>query len=268
MNPNLSSIRAFAVDGDGVLYRGDAPLPGLVDFFAFLAQKNIPVTLVTNNATQTRQSFSDKLARFGVQLPPENIVTASIATAEYLKTQFAPGTPMFVIGEGARHAIEAAGFALAEQDVAAVVVGMDTTLTYATLRTATVLIHRGAAFIGTNPDVSFPFEGGLAPGNGAILAALETATGVKPFIVGKPYPPMFVQALKIMGTDAAHTAMVGDRLETDILGGQNAGLRTIAVLSGVTSAEMLAERDIRPDWVFGGLPELLAALRSGYSISP
>lgn len=258
---SLSSIQAFAVDGDGVLYRGNEPLPGLADFFAFLHQHAIPVTLVTNNATQTQQSFSDKLARFGVALPPDAIVTASIATAEYLQTQFPSGTRMFAIGKGVRHALEAAGFTLAERDVTAVVVGMDTSLTYAHLRTATVLINNGAAFIGTNPDKSFPFEGGLAPGNGAILAALAAATGVAPFIVGKPYPPMFKLALQKMGVDAAHAAMVGDRLETDILGGKNTGMRTIAVLSGVTTAAMLTERDIRPDWVFNGLEDLLTALR-------
>lgn len=260
--PTLKNIRAFAIDGDGVLYRGDEPLPGLVAFFAFLRQKSLPVALVTNNATKTQQSFADKLARFGVEISPAEIVTAAVATAEYLKMNFEPGTRMFAIGEGVRHALEAAGFTLADRDVEAVVVGMDTELTYAHLRTATVLINRGAAFIGTNPDKSFPFEGGFAPGNGAILAALTAATGVEPFIVGKPYPPMFRLALRTMGVDAAHAAMIGDRLETDILGGRRAGMATILVLSGVTSPQLLAESDIQPDMVFNGLEDLLAALRA------
>ena len=220
------------------------------------------MVLVTNNATKTQQSFADKLARFGVEISPDEIITASIATAEYLKQHFEPGARMFAIGDGVRHAIEAAGFTLAEHDVAAVVVGMDTNLTYAHLRTATVLINRGAAFIGTNPDKSFPFEGGLAPGNGAILAALTAATGVEPFIVGKPYPPMFRLALRTLGVDAAHAAMVGDRLETDILGGRHAGMKTILVFSGVTSPQLLAESDIQPDWAFNGLEDLLNALRT------
>lgn len=217
--------------------------------------------MVTNNATKTQQSFAEKMARFGVEISPAEIITASVATAEYLKTHFEPGTRMFAIGAGTRHALEAAGFTLAERDVAAVVVGMDTNLTYAHLRTATVLINRGAAFIGTNPDKSFPFEDGLAPGNGAILAALSAATGVEPFIVGKPYPPMFRLALRTLGVDAAHTAMVGDRLETDILGGQRIGMKTILVFSGVTSPQLLAQSDIHPDWAFNGLEDLLAALR-------
>ncbi len=245
-----------------MLYRGETPLPGLVAFFAFLRQNRLPFTLVTNNATKTQQAFADKLARFGVEISPAEIVTASIATAEYLKMHFEPGARMFAIGEGVRHALEVTGFTLVDRDVEAVVVGMDTNLTYAHLRTATVLIHQGAAFIGTNPDKSFPFEGGLAPGNGAILAALTTATGVEPFIIGKPYPPMFRLALRTMGVDAAHAAMIGDRLETDILGGQRAGMKTILVFSGVTSPQLLAESDIQPDLAFNGLEDLLAALRN------
>ncbi len=261
MTPSLSSIKAFAIDGDGVLYRGNTPMPGLADFFAFLRQQSMPFTLVTNNATKTQRDFSDKLARFGVKISPAKVITSSTATAEYLQSQYPAGTQLFVLGRGVRHAVQAAGFVLADSEVAAVVVGMDFDINYKKLHTATTLITGGARFIGTNPDRSFPFEGGIAPGNGAILAALEAATGVAPFVIGKPYPPMFRSALAHMGVDAAHAAIIGDRLETDILGGNQLGMHSILVMSGVTTRDMVAAGNIQPDWVFDDIATLLAAMR-------
>lgn len=261
-SPSLSDIHAFAIDADGVLWHGEKALPGFIDFFAFLRQNNIPFAIVTNNATKTQQDIVNKFARLGVEIAPHEIVTSSIATAEYLKTQYPVGTRLHAIGNGARHALEEAGFVLADDNVEAVVVGMDFTIDYPRLRTAALLINAGARFIGTNSDRSFPFEGGFAPGNGAILAALSAATDVSPFIIGKPESPMFEIALRHLKSDAVHTVMLGDRLETDILGGQRAGLKTILVLSGVTSAEMLAQSDTQPDWVFEGIDTLVDTLKT------
>jgi len=258
---SLSDIRAFAIDADGVLWHGETALPGFIDFFALLRQNDIPFAIVTNNATKTQQNIVDKFARLGVKIAPHEVVTSSIATAEYLKTQYPAGTQLHAIGDGLRHALTSAGFVLADDNVEAVVVGMDFTIDYPRLRTAALLINAGARFIGTNPDKSFPFEGGFAPGNGAILAALSTATDVDPFIIGKPETPMFEIALRHLKSDVAHTAMLGDRLETDILGGQRAGLKTILVLSGITSAEMLTQSDIQPNWVFSGIDQLVDALK-------
>lgn len=261
-SPSLSDIQAFAIDADGVLWHGETALPGFVEFFAFLRQNDIPFAIVTNNATKTQQNMVDKCARLGVEIAPHEVVTSSIATAEYLKTQYPAGTRLHAIGIGVRHALEEAGFVLADNDVKAIVVGMDFTIDYLRLRKATLLINAGARFIGTNPDRSFPFEDGFAPGNGAILAALSAATDVEPFIIGKPETPMFEIALRHLKSDPDHTAMLGDRLETDILGGQRAGLKTILVLSGITSAELLTQSEIRPDWVFSGINELTDKLKS------
>lgn len=259
---SLSDIHAYAIDADGVLWHGETALPGFVEFFEFLRQNDIPFAIVTNNATKTQQDMVEKCERLGVEIAPHEVVTSSIATAEYLKTQYPTGTRLHAIGVGVRHALEEAGFVLADKNVKAVVVGMDFTLDYPRLRTAALLINAGARFIGTNPDRSFPFEDGFAPGNGAILAALAAATDVEPFIIGKPETPMFEIALRHLGSDAAHTAMLGDRLETDILGGQRAGLKTMLVLSGITSAELLAKSDIQPDWVFDGIDELTKILKT------
>lgn len=245
---------------DGVLWRGNALLPGFKPLFDFLRRRRISFTLASNNSSRTQRQYAQKFAGFGVTISPQQVMTSSLATAEYLKTVYPPGTGVYVIGQdGIRQALTAAGFAIAEEGAAAVVVGLDFELTYAKLKTATVLINNGAAFIGTNPDRTFPFEGGIAPGNGAILAAISAATGQQPTVIGKPGRAMFTVALNRMGTGPGHTAMLGDRLETDILGGRQAGLKTILVLSGVTRPEDLAHSDLQPDWVFTGIDALLEA---------
>lgn len=258
----LASIRALVIDMDGVLWRGDTALPGLHDLFDFLRRRDIPFTLATNNASKTPQQYLQKLARLGVQVRPEEVLTSSLASAAYLRQKLPSGAAVHVLGQdGLRQAVHEAGFQVRDdhEPVAAVVAGIDFELTYEKLKLATRHILAGAHFVGTNPDRTFPLDDGLAPGAGAILAALEAATGVKPTIIGKPGPLMFEQALQRMGVDAAHTAMLGDRLETDILGGHNAGLRTILVLTGVNSKEDLAGAPVPPTWVFSGIDALTAA---------
>jgi 4-nitrophenyl phosphatase len=264
MNTPLSSLKSLVIDMDGVLWRGDTPLPGLNDLFDLLHTRQMPYMLATNNASKTQDQYVQKFAKFGVEISPDRVLTSSLATAEYLKMQFAPGTRIHVLGQdGIRQAVAAAGFELADQDVAAVVVGLDFSLTYEKLRTAALRINEGARFIGTNGDVTFPFEGGMAPGNGAILAALSAATGQKPITIGKPEPIVFELALNHLGADPAHTAMLGDRLETDILGASRANLKTILVLTGVSQQEDLAASDLKPDWVFSGIDALVEAMKIG-----
>jgi 4-nitrophenyl phosphatase len=265
--PALRDLQALVIDMDGVLWRGETPIAGLNSFFDFLQSRPIPFTLATNNARKTQEQYVQTLARFGVKISPEVVMTSSLASAEYLKTQFATGSRIHAVGQdGIRQAIIDAGFEIANTDVEAVVVGLDFELTYDKLKKATMLINQGARFIGTNPDLTFPFEYGIAPGNGAILAALTAATGQKPAIIGKPGAIMFELALKRMGTDGAHTAMVGDRLETDILGGQRAGLKTILVLTGISQPEELPESEIKPDWVFQDIAELTESWQAGLMV--
>ena len=162
-----------------------------------------------------------------------------------------------------RRALAESGFALCDDHTAAdyVVAGHDTGLTWRKLADATLAIRRGATFVGTNPDRTLPTEEGLLPGAGAILAALETASGTPPLVVGKPEPGIFRQAIARLGVDPEETAMVGDRLDTDIRGGQRAGLMTIALRSGVTSDEDMAKASPPPTWVFDDLAGLLGAWR-------
>lgn len=260
-NLNLNPIQALIIDMDGVLWRGDTPLPGLARFFDFLQQRNIPFMLATNNASKTPLQYQNKLANLGVTIKQKNVMTSSLATAAYLKQEFPQGGNAYIIGgDGLYEAVRQAGFNVVDnsaQPVEAVVAGIDFTLTYDKLKHAVLLIQRGACFIGTNGDLTFPSEEGFYPGAGAILAAIEAATKVKPIVIGKPEPLMFQIAMRQIGSQPQHTAMLGDRLETDILGGQRAGLKTLLVTTGIDSRASIAQKDIHPDAIFSGLEELV-----------
>jgi len=256
----LEAIQAVVLDMDGVLWRGDEPLPGLAPFFDFLRAESIPFVLATNNSTKTVDTYVQKLAHLGVQATPENIVTSAVAAADYLRRTHIDGLRVHVLGgPGLHETMRAAGFSLVAADADVVVVGLDPDLTYQKLAQAMQLIRGGARFIGTNGDRTFPLPDRLVPGAGSILAALQACTDQKPLIIGKPEKPMFEIALDRLGTPAGRTLMVGDRLDTDILGGQQAGLRTALLLTGVTTPEALATGSVRPDCVFDDLKALHAA---------
>jgi 4-nitrophenyl phosphatase len=261
--PEITRVRAFIIDLDGVLWIGETPLPGLGDFFAVLRRRGLRFQLVSNNATATSESVRTKLGLMGVEVAPEDVLTTSQATASFLVGRVPAGACVLVIGEaGLRSALEAAGFSLTTtaEEARAVVVGLDRQATWSSLSEAALAIRRGALFLATNPDVTFPIERGLALGSGALVAAIQTAAGVEPLMVGKPEPHLYDQAMVRLGAEKRGTLAVGDRLETDILGAQRAGLASALLLSGVTRREDLARSPIRPDWVFDGLPDLTRAL--------
>jgi 4-nitrophenyl phosphatase len=254
---DLAVIKGLLIDMDGVLYRGQAPIPGADRFVAFLRCQGIPFLLLTNNSSLTPDQYVAKLGNMGIEARADEILTSAQATARYLAQQEPHGARMYVIGrEGLRQALMKQGFVVVEGQADYVVVGWDWELTYTQLKQATLLIRAGARFIATNPDLTFPSEEGIIPGNGAILAALEVATDVKPLVIGKPQATIFQLALAQLGMDGQGVAVLGDRLETDVLGGQQMGLRTLFVLSGVTDEEMLARSTIRPDLVFEGVAHL------------
>ena len=253
----LAHIRNLIIDMDGVLYRDNDPMPGLVEFFHFLQQRGVHYLLATNNSTRTPAQYVEKMASMGVQITPADLITSAQATAAYLREIAPPGTPVYAIGQaGLRAALQEAGFALEEGCAELVVAGMDVDLTYEKLKTATLLIRRGATFIGTNPDVTLPTPQGFAPGTGAILAAIQAATGVAPRVIGKPEPTMFQQAMARLGATPADTAALGDRLETDILAAQRTGVLSLLVLSGATDRALLAGSSIQPDLVFEDIADL------------
>ncbi len=256
----FDSIRAVVLDMDGVLWRSTTPMPGVVDFFAFLQQHDIGFAFATNNSTKTVEAYVEKLGEFGISAGPYQIITSAVATADYMCHKYSPGTPVYIIGEtGIRQTLAECGFHEDPDHAEIVVVGMDTELTYAKMKIATLLIRRGAAFIGTNGDRSFPVPEGIAPGAGSILAAIESATDVAPLVIGKPETAMFEVALQRLGTTPDQTLMIGDRLETDILGAQRAGFKTALVLTGVTSPALAASSEIQADGVFESLQTLHSA---------
>ena len=210
------------------------------------------------------QQYVDKLSKMGVGIHTDEILTSAQATADYLAGVAPLGTRVFVVGQdGLWTALRDAGFTLVDDDAEYVVAGMDFTICYERLAQATLLIRAGAQFIGTNPDLTFPSEYGPLPGAGSILAYIQAATGVGPTIIGKPNKIIFEEALHRLGGTPADTVMVGDRLNTDIAGGQTAGLRTILLLSGISSRADAAQSEWQPTWILDDLTALTRALENG-----
>lgn len=255
---DLRAMRGFIFDMDGVIYRGQEVVPGAAEFVANLRRAAIPFIYLTNNSSTPPDKVAARLVAMGIPTTAEEILTSADVTAAEV-SQAVTGRRALVVGEeGIRLALTRAGFSLVEDHRAAdvVVVGIDRQTTYARLREAALAIRRGAPFYATNTDRTLPTEAGLVPGAGAIVGFLEIATDVQPTVFGKPSPGIFRHALRALGTPAELTAAVGDRPETDILGGQQAGVRTLAVLTGAGTAEEFAAMQPPPDWVYPGLAEV------------
>lgn len=253
-----SHIRHLLIDLDGVLYRGNTAIAHAQSFIAWLRTRGVAFRLVTNNATLTPAQYVDKLTGMGIAVQPEEIFTSSLATALYLERQTDSARTAYVIGEdGLRSALDGIGMRVTDDRPAWVIVGLDRELTYEKLATAALAIAAGARFLGTNPDTSFPSERGLVPGAGAIQAALTATTGVRPTVVGKPEPLMLQLAMDQLGGSLTDTAMLGDRLDTDIQGAQTMHMPSILVLTGVSKREELANNPIHPTLVVDDLGDLI-----------
>jgi 4-nitrophenyl phosphatase len=269
----FTNIRTLIIDMDGVLWHGNQAIAGLTDFFQTLRELNLRFILATNNASHTPQQYVTKLADMGVSVDSDEIMTSAMATALYMAEQMEPAkTRVYVLGEdGITQALEGQGFILTglyeingpdSKGADVVVCGKDHTINWDKLATATLNIRAGAKFIGTNADNTLPTELGLIHGNGAILAALETATGISPVIIGKPEPIMYQQAISRLGADLAETIAIGDKLETDILGAVRTGIRSLMVLSGVSTEADLKVSDYQPTWVMPDIRAVTDALRT------
>ena len=246
---------------DGVLWKGTTPLPGLQDFFATLRATSRRFVLATNNATLSPDQYVSRFAEYGIEISDNEILTSAFATAHFIAQENNSNLRVYPIGEhGLLAALAAENIEAADEDVDAVVVGMDRQLNWDKLASAALHINAGARFIGTNPDSSFPTERGVVPGNGAILAALEVATGITPIIIGKPEPELYNQALELMQAETADTLVIGDRLDTDIAGAVRARLDSLLVLTGISTSHMVESSSIQPTYVLPGLPEVTAAL--------
>jgi 4-nitrophenyl phosphatase len=270
---DLGTIQTLLIDGDGVLWRGERALPGLLRFYDILQLRGIRWALLTNNNTRTVSQYLEKLAGLGIEAEANQVYSSSTATADYLSKKYGPGTPVHVVGtRGVIETLSAAGFLVStgeempDHAVTAVVAGMDREFNYAKAEVATRLILGGAEYVATNTDGTYPTPEGLSPGTGWVIGALQGATGVTPTVIGKPEAAIFITALEAMGADKATTAMIGDRLGTDILGAQRVGIPTIGVLTGVTTPEEMASSAIQPDVVYQGIAELAEELEK--TISP
>jgi glycerol-1-phosphatase len=250
------------VDLDGVVYRGDRPVPGAAEALREIRARGAPVLFITNNSARTPEQVVDKLSAVGVDATPEEILTSGEATAAMLRREGWSGRDAFVIGErGVRGALEAAGIRIVGGDVDRadlVVIGWDRNVDYGKLRSAALLIQRGARLVATNADATYPAPEGLWPGAGSILAAVTTATGAQPTVVGKPARPMFEAAAERTG--ASRPLVVGDRLDTDIRGAAEMGWDSLFVTTGAHGPADLPGAGVLPTYVAGGLPMLLESV--------
>jgi len=256
-------VRGIAFDMDGVLYRGEQPLPAAADLVTALAERGIGFVMVTNNATKTPEEYAAKLSRMGMTVPADRIVTSAIATRDWLRQRYRPGTSVYVLGMAAleRAVYEGGYFVRAGRDARIVVNGADFSLTYEKLKIATLAIRAGADWIATNADRTFPSEEGLIPGSGAIVAALQAATDRSPTVIGKPEPAMVLRAAELLGIAPCELLVVGDRLDTDVLAGRRAGALTALVLTGVSTLADVRASDVQPDVVIDDLRVLLDTVR-------
>lgn len=253
-------MHGYLIDMDGVLHRGSEVIEGADRFIRHLREQGIPFRLLTNNSQRTRRDIAARLSRMGIELDEEHVFTCAMATARFLARQKPQGTA-FVIGEGGLlTALHANGYAIVDQDPDYVVVGEGRTMTFEMMETAVRLIRGGAKLIATNLDPNCPTDHGIRPGCGALVALLETATGTKAFSVGKPSPVMMRAARKDMGLRTEETAVIGDTMETDILGGVQLGYHTILVLSGSTSRDDLSRYAYHPETVVESVSQLAAML--------
>jgi NagD protein len=250
----------YLIDMDGVIYRGSSPIEGAVEFIATLQRLEIPFLFLTNNSQRNRLDVATKLTRMGIEVDERNIFTCAMATARFLKEQ-SPHPTAYVIGEGGLlSALNHNGVAVVDHDPDFVVVGEGRSLSFEMAEQAVRMVMKGAKLIATNLDPNCPTQSGIRPGAGAIVSMIETATGRSAFSVGKPSPVMMRMARKELGLRTADITMVGDTMETDILGGVQMGYHTVLVLSGGTATADLARFAYRPDLIVDSVADLVPML--------
>ena len=246
---SLRDKKGFICDMDGVIYHGNFLLPGVKEFLNWLNANGKKFLFLTNSSERSPRELQMKLARLGLDVPEEHFYTSALATATFLSAQ-RPGCSAYVIGEpGLINALYNAGITMNE-------VGETRSYNFEKLERAIHLVQKGARLIGTNSDLTGPVEGGIVPATRALISPIELATGKQAYFVGKPNPLMMRHALKQLGTSREDTAIIGDRMDTDIVAGIETELDTVLVLSGVTSREMLGNFPYCPKYVLSGVGEI------------
>ncbi|MFZ1409946.1 MAG: HAD-IIA family hydrolase [Micropruina sp.] len=253
----IQDIECWLTDMDGVLVHEEQPLPGAADLIERWVATSKRFLVLTNNSTFTPRDLAARLARSGLNIPEENIWTSAMATGAFLANQ--PGNKTaFVIGEaGLITAVHEAGFIMTETEPDFVVLGETRNYSFEAITRAIRFITAGSRFIVTNPDATGPSKDGLLPATGAVAAMITAATNRKPYVVGKPNPMMFRSAMNRIEAHSETTAMIGDRMDTDIVAGMEAGLHTVLVLTGLTTAKDVERFPFRPDQILNGVHELL-----------
>jgi NagD protein len=251
------AIESWLMDMDGVLVHESQALPGADRWLARLKELELPFLLLTNNSIFTRRDLAARLRSSGLEVPEESIWTSASATARFLETQRPNGTA-FVVGEsGISTQLYQAGYTLTDHDPDYVILGETRTYSFERITQAIRLIAAGARFIATNPDPTGPSPSGPLPATGSVAALITRATGVEPYFVGKPNPLMMRSALNALNAHSETTAMIGDRMDTDIVAGLEAGMETILVLSGVTTREEAERFPYRPSRIVDSVADLI-----------
>ncbi len=253
----MREIRSWLMDMDGVLVREEQAIPGADRFLARLRERAIPFLVLTNNSIYSPRDLVARLAASGLEVPEQAIWTSALATARFLEDQ-RPGGSAYVIGEsGLTTALHAAGYTLDDRAPDYVVLGETRTYSFERITRAIRLIGEGARFIATNPDPTGPSNAGPLPATGSVAALISRATGVEPYFVGKPNPLMMRSALNAIEAHSESSAMIGDRMDTDIVSGLEAGMETILVLSGVTTAEAAERFPFRASKIVSSIADLI-----------
>jgi len=250
-------VECWLTDMDGVLVHENAPLPGAPELIRQWTDRGTPFLVLTNNSIFTPRDLAARLRASGLDVPEHAIWTSALATADFCASQI-PGGSAFVIGEsGMTNALHEVGFILTENDPDYVVVGETRNYSFEAITKAIRLINGGARFIATNPDATGPSADGVLPATGAIAALITKATGKDPYVVGKPNPMMFRSAMNKIGAHSENTAMIGDRMDTDVVAGIEAGLHTILVLTGISDRAEIERYPFRPSEILSGVHELV-----------
>jgi NagD protein len=253
-------IASWLIDMDGVLVREEHPIPGADRFLETLRERGTPFLVLTNNSIYTPRDLSARLRWNGLEVSEEAIWTSALATAELLQSQRPDGSA-YVIGEaGLTTALHESGYTLTDKDPDYVVLGETRTYSFVRITNAIRLVQAGARFIATNPDPTGPSPDGPLPATGAVAALISRATGVAPYFVGKPNPLMMRYALNAIGAHSESTAIIGDRMDTDVVAGLEAGMFTILVLTGLTARDEIDRYPYRPSRVVESLEHLLSDL--------
>ena len=242
---------------DGVIYHGNKLLDGVKEFVDWLTENDKRYLFLTNSSERSPRELSQKLERLGLSVSEDHFYTSAMATAAFLRSQ-KPNGSAYVIGEaGLINAIYGAGFSMNDIDPDYVVVGETSSYSYNKIEKAVHLVLKGAKLIGTNPDLTGPTEKGIAPATKALIAPIELATGKKAYFVGKPNPLMMRHGIKLLGVSGDDAAIVGDRMDTDIIAGIESEIDTVLVLSGVSSRETVEMFPYGPDYIFNGVGDII-----------